>query len=139
MSDFGTVFSFLPFAVNLVVSIGFLSTLRRGNTPLITAIAQIEQGGTIPAELAVHTRRLTAVWGLLLFSLAVKHLFLEWPHDLWFLSVAADSLAIGLFFLLDFGWRALRFPGYTFASPWRLIKLIRQQGGIYRLYRQCLA
>ncbi|MGV3628196.1 MAG: hypothetical protein ACO1PN_10995 [Betaproteobacteria bacterium] len=135
----GTPLQLLPLAVNFAISFLFLSTLRHGKTPLITAIAMIESGAVLlPPELVRYTRRLTAVWGIFLILLGAKHLILEWPQGWWIAALLADSVAIGLFFLLEFALRKLNFPGRTFASPWTLFRLIQQQGGLFRLYRQCM-
>ncbi len=134
----GLLLQLLPLAINSAVSFLFLSTLRHGKTPLITAIAIIESGPALPAGLARYTRRLTAAWGLLLMLLGVKHLILEWPQGWWVAALLVDSCVIGLFFLLEFVWRKLRFPDHAFAPPWTLFRLIRQQGGLFRLYRQCM-
>lgn len=40
----------------------FALTLRRGRTPLITAMAYKLHGAAIPGELAVYTRRVTIAW-----------------------------------------------------------------------------
>lgn len=128
----------MPLAANFAVSFLFLSTLRRGKIPLITAIALIESGAALPAELTLYTRRLTAVWGALLMLLGVKHLIVEWPPGWWGVALLADSTAIGLFFLMEFTWRKSKFPERTFAPPWTLFRLIRQQGGLFHLYRQCM-
>jgi uncharacterized membrane protein len=134
----GTFLQLLPLAVNLGISFLFLNTLRRDKTPLITGIATIESGGSLTAELMIYTRRLTAAWGLFLILLAIKHLILEWPQGWWVAALLADSIAVGLFFLLEFAWRKRKFPGYTFAPPWVLARLIRKQGGLFRLYRRCM-
>ncbi len=42
----------------------FALTLRRGHTPLITAMAYRLHGADIPAELIVYTRRVTIAWSL---------------------------------------------------------------------------
>jgi uncharacterized membrane protein len=135
-------FQLLPLAVNLIISGLFLCTLVPGKMPLITAIATVEQGGNLPADLARYTRSLTAVWGCFLLLLGVSQSAMTWPSA-WrgyeFTSLFADSLAIILFFLLEFVWRRFRFPAYRFDSPWQLWKLIRDQGGMYRLYRKCMS
>lgn len=135
----GLLLQLLPLAINFSVSFLFLSTLRRGKTPLITAIAIIESGPVLPAGLARYTRRLTAIWGLFLILLGVKHLILEWPQGWWFTALLADSIAIGSFFLLEFAWRKSSFPEHTFVPPWALFRLIRRHGGLCRLYRRCMA
>jgi uncharacterized membrane protein len=134
----GILLQLLPLVVNFAVSFLFLNTLRHGKIPLITAIAIVESGAALPIALALYTRRLTAVWGVFLILLGVKHLTLEWPQGWWITALLADSIAIGLFFFLEFTWRKLRFPECTFAPPWTLFRLIRQQGGLFRLYRQCM-
>lgn len=134
-----TFLQLLPLAVNLGISALFLNTLRRDKIPLITAIAAIESGGTLPAELLSYTRGLTAAWGVFLILLGIKHLLLEWPQGWWFAALLTDSISIGLFFLLEFAWRKQKFPERSFAPPWVLFRLIRRQGGIFSLYRQCMA
>jgi uncharacterized membrane protein len=129
----------LPLAVNFSVAFLFLSTLRRSKIPLVTAIATIESGGILSAELMPYTRRLTAVWGVLLILLGIKHLVLEWPQGWWIAALLTDSIAIGLFFIAEFFWRKAKFPECVFAPPWTLFRLIRRQGGLFHLYRQCMA
>ncbi len=125
-------------AINFAVAFLFLSTLRPGKTPLISAIAVMESGGPLPPELASYTRRLTGAWGLFLVLLGGKHLVLEWPQGWWLAAVFLDTAAIASFFVLEFAWRRQRFPDRSFATPWALFMLIRRQGGIFRLYRQCM-
>ena len=129
----------LPLVVNASLSFVFLSTLRRDKIPLITAIATIEAGEALPTELAIYTRRLTIAWGVFLILLGIKHLLIEWPQGWELATLLADSIAVSLFFLLEFVWRKRRFSERTFESPWKLFQLIRQHGGLFRLYRQCMA
>jgi len=138
VNPFGTLFQLLPLAVNLGVSGLFLTTLRRGKTPLVTALATMEQGKALTPRFAIYTRRLTAAWGLLLILLGVTHLVIEWADSWWIASWLIDWIAIGLFFLVEFAWRIFRFPGFQFASPWTLFRLVQRQGGLYRLYRRCM-
>lgn len=128
----------LPLAVNASISFVFLSTLRRDKTPLITAIATIEAGGTLPTELAMYTRRLTMIWGIFPILLGIKHLFITWPQGWELAALLVDSIAVSLFFLLEFAWRQRRFLGHTFVSPWTLLQLIRQHGGLFHIYRRCM-
>ena len=129
----------LPLAVNASLSFVFLSTLRRDKTPLITAIATIEAGEALPAELAIYTRRLTMAWGAFLILLCIKHLLIKWPQGWELATPLVDSIAVSLFFLLEFAWRKRRFSERTFESPWGIFKLIRQHGGLFYLYRRCMA
>jgi uncharacterized membrane protein len=132
----------LPLVLNLVVALFFLVTLKEGNTPLISAIARIEQGGDLPPGLAAYTRRLTYAWGGFLILLGLSHLplgqFLE-LHLHPVLQLLIDPFAILCFFALEFTWRVRRFPDSRFASPWKLWRLIRRNGGLYQLYHQCIA
>ena len=127
--------------INLVVSALFLSTLQRGKTPLITAIARIEHGGVLPADLSHYSRCLTAAWGgfmILLGMLQTACAWLSTSQSYGIIPFFANSFAIVLFFGLEFIWRVRRFRNHSFAPPWALWGLIRQQGGWYRLYRRCM-
>ena len=130
----------MPLAINLIVARFFLITLKPGNTPLITAIVKIEQGGLVPPDLAAYSRRLTGVWGIFLIWLGISQLsFGNFPgmalHPV--LQFFIDPAAILVFFALEFAWRVHRFPLYRFASPWELWTLIRRNGGLRRIYHQC--
>jgi len=134
------VWILLPLAANLAVACVFLVTLRSGNTPLVTVIASIEQGAPLPERLARYTRRLTLAWGTVLILLGLASVLISrtvaWNRAL---VIVGDSVAILMFYMLEYAWRILFFPERRFASPWKLWQLIRQQGGLYRLYRRCLA
>lgn len=128
----------LPLAVNASLSFVFLSTLRKDKTPLISAIAAIEAGGMLPAELTTYTRRLTMAWGAFLILLCIKQLFVAWPQGWELAALLVDSIAVSLFYLLEYSWRKWKFSRRNFESPWVLYGLIRQHGGLIRLYRQCM-
>ena len=136
----GIALQLLPLVVNVIVARFFLVTLKRGNTPLITAMALLEQGGVLPSGLAAYTRRLTGAWGGFLIFLGLSHLLfgqLLALHLHPVLQFFVDPVAIICFFALEFAWRVRSFPNCRFAPPWKLWGLIRRSGGLYRLYRQC--
>ncbi|MFN0160131.1 MAG: hypothetical protein ACKVQQ_02810 [Burkholderiales bacterium] len=137
----GIVLILLPLIANLAVARLFFITLKRGNTPLITAFARVEQGGGLSPELVTYTRRLTGIWGVFLLLLGMSHLLpfrsaaVHPGHAMQFLF---DPALIACFFLIEFAWRVRRFPAHRFVPPWELWALIRRQGGLFHLYRQCL-
>ncbi len=138
----GIILQLLPVAINLIVARFFLVTLRPGNTPLITAIARIEQGGVLSPGLAAYTRRLTLGWGSFLILLGLSHLLLgqyfeQYLHPV--LQLLIDPLAILCFFALEFTGRVRRFPDCRFVPPWKLWGLIRRNGGLYQLCHQCIS
>lgn len=136
----GATFQSLTLVVNLIAARFFLVTLKQGNTPLITAIACLEQGGDLPPSLAAYTRRLTCAWGVFLICLGVSHLLFGWIFELTLhpaLQFFIDPAALLLFFALEFVWRVHHFPTCHFVAPWKLWVLIRRNGGLLQLYRQC--
>jgi len=86
--------------IHLALGCAFAYTLRRGATPLITALAARLHGTMTPIK-ARYTRRVTAVWagyfaGMVVLSLA---LYAWAPWWLWslFANLATPVAAIGLF------------------------------------------
>ncbi len=94
-----------------VVLLGFLASLRRGQTPLITRIAAQVQS-PLPAPMVSYTRRLTLLWSCviaLLMSVELALILFGSPLD-W--SRYANGYAyamIAAVFVIEYGYRRLRF------------------------------
>lgn len=122
-----------PVAFPLWVAWLFARTLRAGRTPLILRIVHAvhaSAGMPVDAPLVRYVRRLTAAWALVLVLLAAINAGLAlsvvpdgpllaagwqpwWPvtHTQWaWLANVANWGLLGGFALLEYGWRALRFP-----------------------------
>jgi uncharacterized membrane protein len=116
-----------PVVINAMLAWLFGRTLVRGRVPLIARFAVMEQG-TLSAELAAYTRRLTWVWTVLfiaaaLFSLALA---LSGHRDAWSLFTnVVNYLLVAALFLGEFVYRRLRFRAYRHHSPLQLLRNVR--------------
>lgn len=120
----------LPVFIHCGLLVLFAATLRPGHIPLISRFAQIEQG-ELSAELRIYTRRLTVIWCVFFAAMAVLALGLAaWaPVDVWFLHTSVISyLLIAMLFLGEYLYRRWRYPHYSHASPWQLLRNIRRHG-----------
>jgi len=63
----------------------FAATLRPGQIPLVTRMATLSRGGSLPAELVPYTRAVTWFWVAVLASQVLAALLLAWlaPLKLW--------------------------------------------------------
>ncbi|MDB5368465.1 MAG: hypothetical protein JWP20_23 [Roseomonas sp.] len=119
----------LPVLGDLMLAVHFGATLRRGREPLITRYTRYDPG-TLLAECAGYTRRLTLLWTCLFLALAPVHtaLLLGLPP----VGTPVDSLTIlgitgGLMLVLFLGEhviRTLRFPQFGPATPARTLRAI---------------
>ena len=117
-------------AANLFMLWFFGRTLRSGREPLITRIARYVHG-TLPAEVAAYTRRVTWAWcaffaGTILLSIL---LFAFAPIAAW--STFANLLSLPLLLLMYFGesaWRVWCHPDFERASVWAVVRACRRLG-----------
>lgn len=120
----------LPVSIHCSLLVLFAATLRRGRIPLISRFAEIEQG-ELSAELRTYTRRLTVIWCVFFATMAALALGLAvWaPMDVWFLHTSVTGhLLIAMLFLGEYLYRRRRYPHYSHASPWQLLRNIRRHG-----------
>lgn len=115
-----------PIALNLGLAILFGRTLAHGREPLITMFARMERG-TLEADLARYTRRLTGIWvgffvGAAFLSAALS--FAASPAIWgWFVAVG-NPLAVAALFLGEYAFRRWRYPHYRHASPLALVRIV---------------
>jgi uncharacterized membrane protein len=116
-----------PIVINLGLACFFASTLARGREPLISLFARLERG-SLPAELAVYTRRLTWIWVIFFVlmagvsaTLAVTGARVAW---LWFTAIG-NYLCVAALFGGEYAYRCARFSNYRHASPFKLFRIIR--------------
>src|SRR5439155_6024691 len=115
-----------PVALNLGLAVLFARTLRTGREPLISTFARAERG-TLEADLAVYTRRLTIVWAIFFVGAAAFSIWLAamstpatWG---WFVAVG-NYIAVALLFIGEYIFRRWRFPQYRHASPLALAVIV---------------
>lgn len=137
-----------PVVFPLLVAWGFARSLRRGRTPLITAIMQalyVRAGMPVTPELKRYTRCLTTAWVAVLVLLAAVNLGLAmsavpdgllaafgiqpwWPvtHEQWsWCANIADWGLIGGFFVAEYVVRQRRFPQRPYRNA---LDFMRQMG-----------
>lgn len=101
----------LSLALPGIVLIGFLISLRRGHTPLITRIA-IQIQSPLPEQITHYTRRLTLLWAVVIAALMGVELGLilfgttrDWSRY----ANGYAYLMIAAVFIIEYGYRRLRF------------------------------
>ncbi len=129
-----------PVLIPAALAWGFAGSLRYGRQALITRFVRISEGSERAEQAAVvrYTRRLTALWALLLGSLALVALLLAllavpngllqgigwmppWPLPRTVWNVWANGYAYavpGLAFLLEWWLRPHLLAGSTSPPPW---------------------
>jgi uncharacterized membrane protein len=100
--------------LHIALGLGFGLTLRRGNTPLISALAQSLHTHFTPAMQA-YTRWLTGAWTVYFFGMVaisgLVYLFAPWPWWSFFGNVLSPLCAL-LFALVEHQLRYLRHPDF---------------------------
>ena len=86
--------------IHFALGCAFAITLRRGTTPLVTALAARENGPMTPVK-ALYTRRVTAVWVGYFFAMVALSLALYAAAPWWLWSLFANLVtpvaAVALF------------------------------------------
>lgn len=104
-----------PVVTPAAVAWVFASSLRAGQVPLVTRLAQLGRG-PLESRVLAYTRRVTVVWALVLGGIAVwdAALAVFAPLPVWSLvSNGLNYLLVALVFVLEYGYRRLRFPGHA--------------------------
>jgi len=114
-----------PVAINVVLALRFLATLRRGHEPIISRFARIERG-TLEPDLASYTRALTLVWAIFFAVMALVSVALSLPRpstawQLW--SGIGNWLCVALLLVGERVYRHARFPHYRHASLMRQLRV----------------
>jgi uncharacterized membrane protein len=128
-----------PVAINLALLAFFGRTLRAGREPLVTGFARVGRGGSLPPDLALYTLRLTWAW-MVFFALMAGisiTLAITGPVAAWSLfSNVLNYLLVGLFFVLEYIYRRVRYRHHPHASPRQMIRLLRNFRMILRSHGQ---
>ena len=104
-----------PAAIPAALFVLFASSLRAGQTPVVTKIARLMHDGPLPDDLVSYTRQVTLLWCgvcLALFASAVLLAVFATP-ELWSLMTnVIHYLILGAVFVLEFLYRRIRFSHY---------------------------
>jgi uncharacterized membrane protein len=118
-----------PAAIPAALALLFASSLRDGQTPLITHIARTMHGGELPDDLVAYTRRVTVLWALVcaaMFISAVAFALLASP-TLWSLVTnLAHYLVLGAVFILEYAWRRIRFRHHEHLGLMQFLRRVTQ-------------
>lgn len=124
-------------ALNLMLSSVFATTLRRGGTPLIVRIAELDQGALTPA-FARYLRALTQAWAIFFAAIAALSLalMLYAPFEWWslFVNVLTWPL-IAVMFAAEWLVRRVAFKQLPPHTPLHIVSRIlayQQRGGHMR-------
>jgi uncharacterized membrane protein len=114
-------------AIYLLLLWFFGRTLRAGREPLVTRFAR-HVHGALPPEIDRYTRQLTWAWcfffaGMALTSLAL-FAFAPLAAWSWFANVLNLPLLV-LMFVLEYGFRLVRFPHFSHASFFAALRAAR--------------
>ena len=100
-----------PIVFPLVVFGSFAASLQPRRTPLVTAIA-LRVHGALPPALLRYTRNVTWLWTLVIGGMLAVNLYLSFgdSREVWsWFTNGGDYLLLTSVFLLEYGWRRLRF------------------------------
>jgi uncharacterized membrane protein len=122
--------------VHAALAWAFGLTLRAGQVPLITSVAERVHHTVTPA-MRHYTRRLTQAWAIYFVAMIglsfALYALAPWPWWSLYCNVATPLAAV-VFFGVELGWRRLRHPEFERVSPvrvWRAWQQ-RQPGGAPR-------
>ena len=122
------VLAALPFiALNLVLASVFGTTLRRGDTPLIVRIAELDNANELTPKFVRYLRALTRSWMLFFVAMAILSLVLMLyaPFEWWslFVNVLTWPL-IGLMFAAEWLVRRVVYPELPPHTPLHIVTRI---------------
>jgi uncharacterized membrane protein len=117
-----------PVLLNLILCVLFARTLRGGGEPLITRFARVARGGSLPAELARYTRRLTAAWAAFfaLMAMTSAALALWGSFAAWSLFTnVLNYVLVAVFFVAEYAYRRVRYRQFPHASPADMVRRLQ--------------
>lgn len=117
-----------PILLPLLLWAVFFRSLRPGETPMITAIAQ-EIRGPLSAELYQYTRTITAIWSAFFLLLTLESALLPSlaSAEIWSLFTnCLNYLLIALLFVVEFAYRKRRFRDLEHKSFWQYLGSLSQ-------------
>ncbi len=121
-------------ALHLALGWSFALTLRAGDKPLITALAEVVHarlGHTFTPALAQYTRAVTVLWvGYFLGMVAVSVIiYLLAPWAWWSLyCTVLTPVSVGVLFVAEHVWRGQRHPEFPRVSMRAIVAAYRRSG-----------
>lgn len=118
-----------PAAIPASLFLLFASSLRRGQEPLVTRIARIMHDGPLPEDLVVYTRQVTQLWCVVCASLFLSAILLAvFASAAWWslMTNVVHYLVLGAVFLLEYGWRRLRFRHHEHLGLLQFLRRVAQ-------------
>ena len=119
-----------PILIDTALALVFAASLRPLREPVITRFARMEHP-TLPAELAIYTRRLTLAWATLFAAMAIVALWLALRGSLeaWsaFTNVVSYLLVAALF-AGEHAYRRWRYRHLRHATLLELLRNVRSAG-----------
>lgn len=119
-------------AIHLALAWGFAQTLRRGSTPLITALAEGLHGSlgqTVTPAMRAYTRSLTRLWVVYFLGMvgvsALIYALAPWSWWSAYCNLLTPLAAVALF-AGEHGWRRWRHPEFervTMRAAWQAYQL----------------
>lgn len=117
-----------PILLPLMLWAVFFRSMRPGETPMVTAIAQ-EIRGPLSVELSQYTRTITAMWSVFFLLLALESALLPFfaSAEVWSLFTnCVNYLLIALLFVFEFAYRKRRFRDLEHKSFWQYLDSLSQ-------------
>jgi uncharacterized membrane protein len=118
-----------PAAIPAALFLLFAGSLRAGSTPLVTRIATTMHDGALPEDLVKYTRQVTVLWAgvcATLFLSAVLLAMFATPVLWSLLTNVVHYLVLGLVFVLEYGWRRLRFRHHEHLGLFQFLRRMAQ-------------
>ena len=121
-------------ALHLAIGWGFAMTLRGGEKPLITALAEVVHGRlghTFSPALARYTRAVTVLWvGYFVGMVMTSLLLYAWvPWAWWSLfCTVITPISVGVLFVVEHLWREWRHPEFPRVSMQAIVRAYRRSG-----------
>lgn len=114
-----------PVLASLYFAFIFGRTLLPGRVPLITHFSVLNLGESVAERLGPYTRKLTALWTVLLMAMAgvaaALALYADFETWSWVVNVANPAVALA-FFVLEHVYRTHRYSRF---GPFSLIRAVR--------------
>ena len=124
------VLYFENLAFDLLLALVFAITLRPGREALVTRLARIVHGGTIPDVIVPYTRAVTAVWAIYFIALGSIStlLFFTQSREAWslFINVLVWPMTVALF-AIEYAVRLRVLRDVDHVSLWTTMRAFRHR------------
>jgi uncharacterized membrane protein len=118
-----------PAVIPAALFLLFATSLRGGETPLVTRIATLMHDGPLPGDLVVYTRHVTRLWCCVCAALFVSAVLLALfaPPQLWSLMTnVVHYVVLGAVFILEYAYRRFRFRHHEHLGLFQFLRRLAQ-------------